>query len=132
MRGLALQHPAATDRADKLPVAHRDFAAHGDHVRPTLDLPAFESAVIERERALQKSLAGECNETETTVRVTSHEISDGKFGALKTVWADVSGQHAAGTIENENNIFAERLAGFFLLTPLRPGESEANAGNCQD
>src|SRR5262249_34244834 len=91
----------------------------------------FKCAVIEGKRTLKESLAGKSDETETAMRVTPHKVGDREFGSLKSAGSNVSSQHAPGTIENENNVFAKRLTGFFLLTPLGPGECESDAGNCQ-
>src|SRR5205085_7861245 len=46
VRRVALEHPAAADRGEKLPITYRDFAANRDQARAPLDLPAFEGAVI--------------------------------------------------------------------------------------
>jgi len=66
--------------------------------RPTAIQSIFESAVIERERTFGERKPGRriATRPRRLLRVTSHEISDGKFGALESAGSDVSGQHAAG------------------------------------
>lgn len=46
MRWLALEHSAATNRADEFTIAYRHFATNGRHTRPPFDLPSFKCAII--------------------------------------------------------------------------------------
>src|ERR1051326_3847563 len=56
--------------------------------------------------------------------MTPHEIRDRQLGPLQTIGSDVRCQHAARTIEDEDDVFADCLACFFLLSPLWPRERE--------
>ena len=49
---------------------------------------------------------------------------------LQTIRADIRCEHAARAIDNKNDIFAEALARFLLLSPLWPGERDPDACNC--
>src|SRR4051794_5284176 len=69
MNGLALQHSAATDRADERAIAHCDFAAHSDSLRPSFKFPALECAVIDVHRLRL------CRDGTAIFRVVDDEIS---------------------------------------------------------
>src|SRR5436305_96941 len=69
MNGLALQHSAASDRADERAIAHCDFAAHSDSLRPSFKFPALERAVIDVHRLRL------CRDGTAIFRVVDDEIS---------------------------------------------------------
>jgi len=76
---------------------------------------------------LEKGLAGEGNQADASAALALHIILYGKLGALKPVGADIGGEHAAGAIQQKKGVAAQKLAGEFLLAPLRAGEGQANA-----
>src|SRR5215469_4337368 len=89
----------------------------------------FKGAVIEREWALEEGVAGKGDETDAAGATAADEVEDGQFGALQTAGADIPGQHAPGTVQDEYHIFAEAFLGDSLLAPLRTRESKANASD---
>jgi hypothetical protein len=92
----------------------------------------FEGAVVESQGALEERIAGKGDEAYTARAPTPDEIENGQLGTLQAARIDIASQHAAGTIQNEDDIFAEAFLSNSLLTPLRAGEGKTDASDGDD
>ena len=65
--------------------------------------------VIQRERALQKRLAGKRHEADAATSEILHEFLNRQLRPREAAWIHVRGQHALRAVEQEQHVFAERF-----------------------
>ena len=92
----------------------------------------LEGVVVERERALQKGLAGEGDQPDAAVPRCCTKSRMASLARCNRFGRDIARQHAARAIQHEQDVLAKQLADLRLLAPLRPRQGEADAGHRQE
>ena len=80
---------------------------------------------VKRERALDEGAAGERDEAHATVTLPADKIQHREFRALHPARQNIAGQHAARTVEDKHDIFADKGIAVGYDAPLRSRERKA-------
>ncbi len=116
----------ALQRGVRLLDGARDVgAAAGNDVGIERAQGFVKSAVIKRDRGLQKGASGEGHESDGIAVQVADEIIDGEFGAREPVRLDVRRQHAARSVYGEDDVMAAPFDLFPAESRLRLSKSHA-------
>jgi len=102
-------------------------------VRNDADLERIHSLakglVIKSEWRLQESGAGKCHQSKAITPGQPHQIKGGQFRLFQPIRGHVLRQHAARSVDGDNDV-EPSLFGFLPgKTPLRPGQRDEQAGH---
>ncbi len=92
----------------------------------------LKSPIIERQRALQKSLARESDQSDASSSPALHKIHNRQLGALEAAGRDIGRQHAARTIQHEYYILTISPSGIGFFAPLGSCQRQTNRANHND
>ena len=83
--------------------------------------------VIDGERRLQEGFASKGDEADALVGEGEDDVLRGEFGAVKPVWGEIVGEHAARGVDREDEVAGLDLIFGFLKTQLGTGKGEEHA-----